>query len=110
MFAANTYVIRMSTEKDSAAVRRLAQLDSRPQLTGRALIGELDGEPAAALSLGDGRVVADPFRPTAQLVACLRVRAEAWKAFEDTPSLRERLRGALPAAALDGAMRASAKA
>jgi hypothetical protein len=110
MFAANTYVIRLSTEQDSQALRRLAELDSHPQLAGRALVGEIDGAPAAALALGDGRVVADPFRPTAQLVACLRVRAQAWQAYEATPSLRERLRAALPAAARERAVTASGTA
>ena len=64
MFAADTYVIRMTTDEDARALRRLGELDSQPPLAGRALIGEIDGTPAAALSLGDGRVTADPFRRT----------------------------------------------
>ena len=96
MLAANTYYsIRISTDEDVRALRRLGELDSRPPVTGPALIGEIDGKPAAALSLGDGRVTADPFRRTDSLVACLRVRAQALRAYEATPSLRERVRAAL---------------
>ena len=83
MFAANTYVIRQATERDEAVLRRLGQ---------HALVGELDGQPAAAVSLTDGRTIADPFRPTARLLASLRVRAGAMRAAERTPSLRKRLR------------------
>jgi hypothetical protein len=66
------------------------------------LIGELDGSPAAALSLADGRAIGDPFRPTAQLRMLLRVRATAYLAHQRTPSLRDRLRAAVrvPAASL----------
>ncbi len=71
MFAPNTYVIREASRADADALHRLAALDSRPVLRERVLIGELDGVPAAALSLADGRVVADPFRRTDGLVAQL---------------------------------------
>ena len=95
MFAANTYELRFATEDDADALRDLAELDSRPPLTGRILIGEIAGSPAAAFSLSDDRVVADPFRRTDNLVACLRLRAGAIRAYEATPSLSERLRAAL---------------
>ena len=75
MFAANTYKLRFATEEDADALRRLAELDSRTPLAGRVLIGEIAGSPAAALSLDDDRVIADPFRRTDHLVACLRSRA-----------------------------------
>jgi hypothetical protein len=95
MFAANTYNLRIATEQDSDVLRRLAELDSRAPLTGRVLIGEIAGSPAAALSLSDDRVTADPFRLTDHLVACLRIRAGAIRAHEATPSLSERMRAAL---------------
>jgi hypothetical protein len=87
MFAANTYVIR-----HVVGAERLAELDSQRPLTGPALVGEIDGRPAAAISLTDGRVVADPFQPTANLVALLRMRARGLRAQERTPALRDRLR------------------
>jgi hypothetical protein len=91
MFPADTYVIRLATEHDAAAVRRLAALDSARPLTGRVLIGELDGKPAAALSLKTGAAVADPFQATANLRVHLRMRASAVEAVEREPSLRERM-------------------
>jgi hypothetical protein len=92
MYAANTYKIRMATDDDAEALRRLAELDSQRPLGGRLMIGELDGAPAAALSLSTGRTIADPFRPTAQLVASMRTRAAGVVAVERKPSLRDRLR------------------
>ena len=72
-----TVTIRVATRNTDSAVARLAQLDSvdvppREPL----LIAEVDGQPRAALSLTDGTVVADPFHPTAGLVALLKMRAE----------------------------------
>jgi hypothetical protein len=46
MFRADAYVIRLATEHDAAALRRLAALDQARPLTGRVLIGEIAGEPA----------------------------------------------------------------
>jgi hypothetical protein len=96
MYAANSYVIRRATDADDVALTRLAALDSQPRLRGSILIGELDGEPVAALSLADDRAIADPFRPTAHLVASMRVRARGLHAVEHMPSLRDRLLAGLP--------------
>ena len=109
MFA-DTYVIRMTTDEDTRALRRLGELDSQPPLAGPVLICEVDGTPAAALSLGDGRVTADPFRRTEDLVAFLRVRAHALHAYQAPPSLRERLLAALAARYRAGSITASASA
>jgi hypothetical protein len=75
MYAANSYVLRLATEADAEALRRLAELDSQAPLQGSILIGELHGEPVAALSLTDDRAIADPFRPTAHLVELLELRS-----------------------------------
>ncbi len=69
-------VLRLATDVDAPTVHRLAALDDAPRLTGAVLLALVDGEPVAALSLEDGRVVADPFRFTAEPVALLRLRAE----------------------------------
>jgi hypothetical protein len=97
MIAANAYRIRYAAEADTVALTRLADQSSQRPLAGRVLIGQFDGTPAAALSLQDGRVIADPARRTDRVVAALRTRAGAIKAYEATPSLRERLLAALPA-------------
>ena len=95
MFSTNTYVIRHATVDDDGALRRLAELDSRPPLSGPVLIGEIDGIPAAAVSLADGQIAADPFQTTAQLVPLLGIRFRAQRAFEDEPSLVARLKAAM---------------
>jgi len=96
MHAANSYVIRMASDDDADALARLAVLDSKPPLEGSILVGELDGKPVVALSLGDDRTVSDPFRPTAHLLATMRVRARGLHAVEHLPSLRDRLLAGLP--------------
>ena len=110
MFAGNTYVIRMATDDDARVLRRLGEIDSQAPVAGRALIGEIDGTPMAALSLGDGRVTANPFHRTEHLVACLRMRAQALNAYEATPSLRDRILAAVPVRYRAGSVTASATA
>ena len=105
MYAANSYSIRLATDADADALRRLAQLDSQRPLEGSILIGELHGEPVAALSLDDDRTVADPFRPTAHVLATMRVRAQGLRAVGQTPSLRERLLKGMPATYRPGSAR-----
>jgi len=86
MFAANTYVIRAASETEGVALS---------ELRGPLLIGEVQGRPAAAMSVADGRAVTNPFMPTASLVAHLRLRAGALRAFERTPSVGARMRAAV---------------
>ena len=68
-------VIRRAAEADQPALAKLAALDSARPLRGETLVAFVDGEPWAALSLDDGRIVADPFHPSASAVELLRVRA-----------------------------------
>jgi hypothetical protein len=91
MLPANKYVLRLATEHDAADLRRLEQLDHARPLTGRVLIGELEGVHAAALSLKTGRAIADPFQRTGDLRVHLRARASALVAVSREPSLRERM-------------------
>jgi hypothetical protein len=96
MLPANTYVIRPATDDDRQALRALAELDSQHHpLDGPVLVGEIDGRPAAAISLQDRRVIADPFLFTVQLRQVLRMRAAALHAREQTPSLPVRVRAAI---------------
>jgi hypothetical protein len=98
MFSANAYVIRQATDDDANTLTRLAALDGQRPLDGRALIGEIDGIPAAAVSIDDGRVVADPFQSTAHLVPVLIMRRRALNALAERPSLPARLRAGMAAA------------
>jgi hypothetical protein len=59
----------------SAAVARLAALDSAPPPTGPWLVAEVEGRALAALGLGDGAFIADPFSRTAELRPLLELRA-----------------------------------
>ena len=67
--------IRTATPGDLPALRRLAALDSRRLPEGPLAVAEIDGDLVAALSLSDGRIVADPFQPTAHVVVLLEVHA-----------------------------------
>ena len=100
MFPADAYIIRPATEQDAATLRKLAALDSARPLTGRVLIGEIAGQPAAALSLKTGVAIADPFQATDRLRIHMRMRASAIEAVNREPSLRERMLDAVRRPAL----------
>jgi hypothetical protein len=95
MYPANVYVIREATHADEDALRHLAELDNQNPLHGRVLIGEIDGQPAAAASVSDGRIVSDSSRATAFLVPLIGMRARAQRSFERMPSLTDRLSAGL---------------
>ena len=67
--------IRPAYADDATALHRLAALDSAFVPPARLLVAEVEGELWAALDPDGGTVIADPFRPTAALVALLRLRA-----------------------------------
>jgi hypothetical protein len=71
----NTLALRVADADEAPVVRRLAALDDSPPLDGDVLLALVDGEAVAAVSLHDGRVVANPFRPTADTVTLLSLRA-----------------------------------
>lgn len=74
--AAETLTIRLAVRADGTALGRLSQLDSAPAPKPvPMLVAEVGGELRAALPLDGGRAIADPFRPTAELVAILAERA-----------------------------------
>jgi hypothetical protein len=95
VYPANAYVVRRATEDDEVELRRLAALDGQRPLTGPALVAEIEGKPAAAVSAIDGRVIADPFQHTAVLRQVLRIRLSAMRSYASTPSLAERVRASL---------------
>lgn len=71
----STLALRVADVDDDLVVRRLAALDDAPPLRGQVLLAVVDGEAVAAASLSDGRVVANPFLPTADTVSLLSLRA-----------------------------------
>ena len=68
--------VRYSVASDLSELARLAALDSATPPRGPALVAEADSRMLAALPLGSGRPIADPFEPTAEIVALLQLRAE----------------------------------
>ena len=84
--------VRRSASGDSAALARLASLDSASPPRGPALIAEADSRMLAALPLGSGRAIADPFEPTADLVSLLEMRRAQIEAAADSPRRTGRLR------------------
>jgi hypothetical protein len=79
-------VIRHAVPADATALRRLASLDDARPLRGDQLVALVDGEIRAALALAGGRIVADPFVRTAELVDLLRMRATQLEANPPLPS------------------------
>ena len=68
--------VRYAVAADLSQINRLAELDSATPPRGPALVAEADSRMLAALPLGSGRPIADPFEPTAEIVALLELRAE----------------------------------
>jgi hypothetical protein len=66
--------VRLAAQDDETALRRLADVDSASRLTGRVLVAELEDELRAAISLDTGTVIANPFKPSADIVHVLRLR------------------------------------
>jgi hypothetical protein len=90
------FTVRRSTSADAASLARLAALDSASPPRGPALVAEADSRMLAALPLGSGRPIADPFHPTAELVALLELRrAQIASADRSSPNRARRLRGLL---------------
>ncbi|MEX2196105.1 MAG: hypothetical protein WD844_12535 [Thermoleophilaceae bacterium] len=67
--------IRRSAPADTRAVERLAALDSAGTPEGELVLAEIGGYLVAAVPLDGGRAVADPFRPTLEIVRLLELRA-----------------------------------
>jgi hypothetical protein len=86
--------IRRAAAADEFAIRRLAALDSAFPPTGDVLLAEMGNELWAALSVDTGHAVADPFRPSGDLVDLLRRRAEGL--VDETPARGRVLARVLP--------------
>ena len=68
--------IRRSTFSDQTRIMRLAALDDRPAPHGDALLAFVGGDLRAVLGVAEGRIVADPFHLTQELVDLLQFRAD----------------------------------
>jgi hypothetical protein len=68
--------LRLCKPADDPAIDRLAELSEQPVPFGRLVVALLDGKLVAALPVGGGHVLRDPFVKTSHLVHLLEVRAE----------------------------------
>ena len=87
--------VRRAVAGDRSELARLAALDSATPPRGPALVAEADSRMLAALPLGSGRPIADPFEPTAAVVALLELRAEQIAARRAEHGWSERVRSLL---------------
>jgi hypothetical protein len=91
-------VLRADRPTDESTLRRLAALDSKRPITGPALLAEVDGRAIAAIGLSDGKVVADPFEQTTEVVQLLKVRADRMHPKANVPhGIVDRFRAAVAA-------------
>ena len=74
--------VRWATPDDAVALDRLAELDASRPPRGVVLLAEAGDELWAAISLDDGHLVADPFRPSGELAFDLAQRARKLKRAE----------------------------
>jgi hypothetical protein len=70
-------VVRFAHADEAGTLRHLAELDDAPELAGEVLVATIDADVVAAVSLDDGRVVANPFVFTSEAVELLRGTATA---------------------------------
>jgi hypothetical protein len=80
--------VRRFTERDIDGIQQLAALDEKPVPSGGVLVAEQAGELVAALPLDGSDALADPFKPTADAVALLHLRAKQLRAENSTPLIR----------------------
>lgn len=74
MSADATVTLRRARAADAIAIKRVAQRDCAPVPHGDVFVAERDGRILAWVEHASGRIAADPFHPTADLVALLEVR------------------------------------
>jgi hypothetical protein len=89
--------IRPARSIDLGSVREVALLDSQRPPRGPLLVAAVGDEIVAALVIGTGAVIANPFRRTTDAVALLRLRAEQLSSAqsEETGAAPRRSKGPL---------------
>ena len=77
MLDSSVIAFRSATADDDRVLRDLSELDSSSPVQRPAVLAIVDGDAVAAVSLSDGRIVADPFTRTEDVVTMLRARVAA---------------------------------
>ena len=88
---APSVLIRAARGSDGDAIARLAALDSAEVPAGTLLVAEADGRLVAAIATATGEAIADPFLPTADVIALLELRAAGASAPHGRRRMAERL-------------------
>jgi hypothetical protein len=96
MINSNAYSVRRATPADAPTLAWLAALAGKPAPRLPALIGDVDGMPAAAIGQVDGCVVADPFRSTPGLVTQLRLHRSGWRGRPGRDAIATQVRAVIP--------------
>ncbi len=86
--------IRAAGSGDGDGLARLAELEGVPLPEGELLVVEVQGELWAAISIENGKSLADPFRPSARVVSVARLYLSA-----DRASMRSVVTDRLPQSA-----------
>jgi hypothetical protein len=82
--------LRLCRVDDQEALERLAQLEGRRLPAGSFVVADLAGTIVAALPLDGGAILADPFRPTARILALLELRAQQLRRPHGSSRIQER--------------------
>jgi hypothetical protein len=88
---APSVLIRAARGSDGDALEHLAALDSATVPAGSLLVAEADGRVVAAIATSTGEAIADPFLPTADVIALLELRAAGASAPHGRRRVAERL-------------------
>jgi hypothetical protein len=85
VLVASEFTIRAARDSDAQALQRLAELDCQRVPAGPLLMALVAGEPWAAIQVSGDATIADPFRPTADVVEVLRTRAAQLRGCQRRP-------------------------
>jgi hypothetical protein len=91
----STLTIRPAGAADALPLVRLAALDSAEVPAAPVLLAEVGGQLRAAVSLWDDQAIADPFHPTADVLALMRAHISRARGHD---GLGAKLAGAVSAA------------
>ncbi len=72
-FPLETVTLRLAREHDDETLERLAELNGLARVDGPHVVAEVEGAVTAALPLGAGPALGDPFRPNAHLMSLLEL-------------------------------------
>ena len=70
-FPLQSVTLRLAREHDEETLERLAELNGLARVEGPHVVAEVEGAVTAAMPLGAGPALGDPFRPNSQLMSLL---------------------------------------